>query len=108
MTADRLTPQREAEIGERAATRAAALTAWLDKFSPLSEGQREVENAETVLVEDVPALLAELAAVRAERDCLALAVLFARQWRGGTPFELHKGIDEVLATMPSSGAGETA
>jgi len=39
--------------------------------------------------------------IAAERDCLAMAVLFARQWSGGTPFELHKGIDEVLATMPA-------
>jgi nitrogen fixation/metabolism regulation signal transduction histidine kinase len=62
---DRLSPQRETEIGQRAKSRAEALTAWLDKFSPLVEGQREVEDAETVLSEDVPALLAELAAVRA-------------------------------------------
>ncbi|MFF7184651.1 hypothetical protein ACFZAR_05330 [Streptomyces sp. NPDC008222] len=65
---DRLSPQREAEIAEHVAARAAALTAWLNKFSPLPEGQREVENAETVLEEDVPDLLAELAAVRKERD----------------------------------------
>ncbi|MFE7233984.1 hypothetical protein ACFVAF_25610 [Streptomyces sp. NPDC057596] len=64
---DRLTPQREAENRERTPKRAAALTAWIDKFSPI-DGQRAVENAETVLEEDVPALLAELAAVRAERD----------------------------------------
>jgi hypothetical protein len=49
---------RLAEIRDRSAKRAAALTAWLNKFSPLPEGQREVENAETVLEEDVPALLA--------------------------------------------------
>ncbi|MER5843266.1 hypothetical protein ABT099_23800 [Streptomyces prasinus] len=64
---DRLTPQREAEIAERTPGRAAALTAWLNQFSPVG-GQRALENAETVLEEDVPALLAELAAVRAERD----------------------------------------
>jgi hypothetical protein len=56
---------RLAEIRERASKRAAALTAWLDKFSPLSEGQREVENAETVLEEDVPALLAEVERLKA-------------------------------------------
>lgn len=64
---DRMTPEREAEIAERTPKRASALTAWLDKFSPF-EDQRVLENAETVLGEDVPALLAELAAVRAERD----------------------------------------
>lgn len=67
-TPTRLTPEREAEIAERTPKRAAALTAWIDKFSPFAEGQRALENAETVLEEDVPALLAELAAVRAERD----------------------------------------
>jgi hypothetical protein len=67
---DRLTPEREAEIRERTPKRAADLTAWIDKFSPM-DGQSAVENAETVLEEDVPALLAELAAVRAERDELA-------------------------------------
>ncbi|WP_217235402.1 hypothetical protein [Streptomyces sp. AC555_RSS877] len=55
-----------AEIRDRAAKRAAALTAWLNKFSPLAEGQREVENAETVLEEDVPALLAEVERLKAE------------------------------------------
>ncbi|MFD5910306.1 hypothetical protein ACFWHL_16465 [Streptomyces massasporeus] len=58
---------RLAEIRDRASKRAAALTAWLDKFSPFSEGQREVENAETVLEEDVPALVAEIERLRAER-----------------------------------------
>lgn len=62
---ERLTPQREAEIAERTPKRAAALTAWLNQFSPVG-GQRDLENAETVLEEDVPALLAELYAVRAE------------------------------------------
>jgi hypothetical protein len=56
---------RLAEIRDRASKRAAALTAWLDKFSPLAEGQREVENAETVLEEDVPALLAEVERLKA-------------------------------------------
>lgn len=65
---ERLTPQREADISERTPKRAAALTAWLNQFSPVDGDQRAVENAETVLEEDVPALLAELAAVRAERD----------------------------------------
>lgn len=68
---DRLTPEHETAIATRAASRAAALTAWLNRVSPLSDGQREVENVEAVMEEDVPALLAELAAVRAERDELA-------------------------------------
>lgn len=67
MTANRLTPQREAEIRERAPKRSAEFTEWLNKHSPLPGGDA-AERAETVLEEDVPALLAELAAVRAERD----------------------------------------
>jgi hypothetical protein len=60
-TADQL-----AEIQARASSRSTALTAWLDKFSPLVEGQSEVERAETVLSEDVPALLVEVGRLRAE------------------------------------------
>lgn len=67
MTANRLTPEREAEIRERAPKRTAEFTEWLNKHSPLPGGDA-AERAETVLEEDVPALLAELAAVRAERD----------------------------------------
>jgi hypothetical protein len=61
-----LTDARLAEIAERTPKRAAALTAWIDKFSPL-DGQRDLENAETVLEEDVPALLAEVQRLKAER-----------------------------------------
>lgn len=47
-------------------------------------------------------LPAELKAVRAERDCLAKAVMFARQWNTDAPMGLREGLGEILATMPSS------
>jgi len=63
----RLTAEREAEIRERAPKRTAEFTAWLNAYSPLPGGDA-ADDAEAVLEEDVPALLAELNAVRAERD----------------------------------------
>lgn len=72
MTA-RLSPQREAVIVERAAKRAAEFTEWLNRYSPMP-GQEIANRAEAVLEEDVPALLAELAAARAERDEMQLRV----------------------------------
>ncbi|MCW7941607.1 hypothetical protein AAW14_06045 [Streptomyces hygroscopicus] len=83
MTADRLTPQRETEIRERIAKRTAEFTEWMNKYSPMP-GQEICERAEAVLEEDVPALLAELAAVRAERDALAKRLhdaAMTRTWR---------------------------
>jgi hypothetical protein len=68
-----LTDEQLAEIQARASSRSIALTAWLDKFSPLVEGQAEVENAETVLSEDVPALLAEVDRFKDENALLAEA-----------------------------------
>lgn len=69
MSADagRMTAEREAEIRERVATRGAELTAWMNAHSP-TPGQEVIGHAESVLEEDVPELLAELAAVRKERD----------------------------------------
>ncbi|MDQ0809917.1 hypothetical protein QFZ63_001631 [Streptomyces sp. B3I7] len=61
-----LSPERLAEIAERTPKRAAALTAWLDQFSPTGGDQRALENAETVLEEDVPALLAEVGRLKTE------------------------------------------
>lgn len=63
----RLTPEREAEIRERAPKRTAEFTEWLNRFSPMPGGDA-ADHAETVLEEDVPALLGELDAVRGERD----------------------------------------
>ncbi|MGV9427103.1 hypothetical protein ACWDO7_22805 [Streptomyces sp. NPDC003656] len=51
-----------------------------------------------VSADDALANLAD--AVSAGRDCLAMAVLFARQWNPHAPVGLHQGIDEILATMP--------
>ncbi|MEU2111862.1 hypothetical protein [Streptomyces sp. NPDC019507] len=39
---------------------------------------------------------------RAERDCLALAVQFALQWKEGAPVGLREGIEKILATMPAA------
>ncbi|WP_318202909.1 hypothetical protein [Streptomyces sp. SCL15-4] len=36
----------------------------------------------------------------AERDCLAMAVMFALQWTPNAPMGLREGIEEILATMP--------
>lgn len=62
-----LTPESEAEISERAPKRLAELTTWLNRNCPIP-GQEVIERAETVLEEDVPALLAEIDRLRAERD----------------------------------------
>ncbi|MFJ7525181.1 hypothetical protein ACIQ1S_09660 [Streptomyces griseus] len=39
--------------------------------------------------------------VTAERDCLAMAVMFALQWKPDAPMSLRDGIEEILATMPA-------
>ncbi|MFI7239322.1 hypothetical protein [Streptomyces cyaneofuscatus] len=39
--------------------------------------------------------------VIAERDCLAMAVMFALQWKPDAPMSLRDGIEEILATMPA-------
>lgn len=41
--------------------------------------------------------------IAAERDCLAMAVQFALQWKDGATLELREGIEEILATMPEAG-----
>ncbi|MGW4305097.1 zinc finger domain-containing protein [Streptomyces californicus] len=37
----------------------------------------------------------------AERDCLAMAAMFALQWKPSAPMSLRDGVEEILATMPS-------
>jgi hypothetical protein len=60
------------------------------------------------LVAEARRLRAKLAVTVGERDCLAMAVLFATQWTPKAPMSLREGIDEVLATMPSAdGAPDT-
>jgi len=44
--------------------------------------------------------------VAAERDCLAMAVLFALQWTPEAPMGLRDGIEEILATGPRADEGE--
>lgn len=86
----------------------ARLKRKVDSLKALQE-RDDAEYAQAIKERDrALELVAELAAVRAERDCLAMAVLFVLQWSGGTPFELRKSIDEILATMPDDWPGETA
>lgn len=61
------TGQQLDEIEERAACRLVALTQWLDRHSPCS-GQDALENAEGVLQEDVPMLVAEVRRLRAAME----------------------------------------
>lgn len=60
-----ITDQKLDEIEARATARRAALSGWINCYSPLSE-QEALENAEAVLKEDVPALLAEVRRLRDE------------------------------------------
>ncbi|MHB9857660.1 hypothetical protein [Streptomyces sp. YIM S03343] len=53
-----LTTQQLDEITARAKDRRAALTEWINRNSP-QPGQQALENAEAVLEEDIPALLAD-------------------------------------------------
>jgi hypothetical protein len=48
-------------------------------------------------------VLAENGNAAAERDCLAMAVLFALQWKEGAPVGLREGIEQILSTMPKAG-----
>ncbi|WP_225637396.1 hypothetical protein [Streptomyces solaniscabiei] len=50
--------------------------------------------------QECPALTRTTAQVAAERDCLALAVTFALQWKPDAPMSLRQGIEEILETMP--------
>lgn len=59
------TPLNLDDIETRAAKRLAALSGWLNCYSPLPE-QEALEGAEGVLKEAVPALLAEVRRLRAE------------------------------------------
>jgi hypothetical protein len=62
-----LTDEQLNAIDARVTARRTALSGWLNCYSPLSE-QEALENAEAVLKEDVPALVAEVRRSRAERD----------------------------------------
>jgi len=50
-------------------------------------------------------VLAENGDAAAERDCLAMAVQFALQWKDSATLELREGIEEILATMPAAKEG---
>ena len=65
-----LTDQQLDDIEARTNARRAALSGWINCYSPLDE-QEALEDAEAVLVDDVPALVAE---VRRLREQLAAAV----------------------------------
>ncbi|MFM9373209.1 hypothetical protein [Streptomyces sp. Da 82-17] len=75
----RLTAERAAEIRER-----------------LNSEHRTAGELTDVVEE----LLAELALIRGERDCLATAVVFANQWTDAAPTGLREGIAQILTTMP--------
>lgn len=49
-------------------------------------------------------VLAGNADAAAERDCLAMAVMFALQWKPDAPMGLREGIEEILTTMPAANA----
>lgn len=78
------TEQQLADIEGRVAIRLAALTQWLDRHSPCS-GQDAVENAEGVLTEDVPALLATVRRLQAELDAARALAADAVQYRVHLP-----------------------
>ncbi|GGW50004.1 hypothetical protein [Streptomyces griseoloalbus] len=89
-----LDDQRLAEITARTPERAAALTAWLNQFAPVG-GQRALENAETVLGEDVPALLAEVQRLRASRWDATKVVERLESRLHATHAELTRALDRV-------------
>jgi hypothetical protein len=51
---------------------------------------------------------ARVARIEAERNCLAMAVLFATQWKPDAPMSLREGIEEILDTMPEAPEPATA
>lgn len=66
-TAQPLTDRQLDQIEARVNARRAALSGWINCYSPLSE-QEALENAETALKEDVPALIAEIRRLRAAME----------------------------------------
>lgn len=85
-----------------------------DKYALIHEREDFVRFAEAVIAVandetdpvyksgyDTGVMHAGAGQIAAERDCLAMAVLFARQWEQSTPVGLREGIDEILATMPT-------
>ncbi|ARF62864.1 hypothetical protein B1H20_16815 [Streptomyces violaceoruber] len=68
------------------------------------------EDEETLVVQELLDSILEFEAARptehaahviAERNCLAMATLFALQWKPNAPMSLRDGIEEILATMPA-------
>lgn len=72
----------------------------IQRTSPLGAATASPGMAAALLAE-VRRLRDELATTGSERDCLAMAVLFARQWTPEAPMSLRDGLDEILAAMPS-------
>lgn len=71
------TDQRLDAIEARVNARRTALSGWINCYSPMPE-QEALENAEAVLEEDVPVLVAEVRRLRAPADRVrALAILEA-------------------------------
>lgn len=77
------------EIAARADEHRAALSGWLNCYSPLPE-QESLEGAEGVLKEDVPALLAEVHRLRAELADAEVEKAKLIRWHGEDETALTK------------------
>ncbi|KAB1146784.1 hypothetical protein F7R91_14485 [Streptomyces luteolifulvus] len=104
-----LTAQQLADIDARAAARRAALSGWINCYSPLDE-QEALEDAEAVLEEDMPALLAEVRRLHdetapltdSERTMLRYALDLAQEqiWsEGGFTDDDQAAVDSLRARV---------
>ncbi|THA72517.1 hypothetical protein E6R60_26675 [Streptomyces sp. A0642] len=93
---------------DRRARYAAAIRAAgvynLDAHTAAAMAVADTEQAD--LRAEVERLRKRAERAEAERDCLAMAVMFARQWKPDAPMSLRNGVDEILAAMPSRTADE--
>ncbi len=85
-----------------------ALVERRDDLTRLALSVMAVADAETDPVYrsgyDTGVMHARGGQIAAERNCLAMAVHFALQWKPDAPMGLREGIEEILATMPDAGA----
>jgi hypothetical protein len=93
------TPHASHADDETARQKIAALLWW---SVPAGTDEEAKERTEQLLNDFAAEVLAGNSAAVAERDCLALAVLFALQWKPDTPMGLREGIERILATMPAA------
>ncbi|WP_020116779.1 hypothetical protein [Streptomyces canus] len=90
MTHTPLTEQQLTDLEALAKSRHAALSGWINCYSPLSE-QEALEDAEAVLGEDVPALVAEVRRLRAELEQRTEDLASAEN-----PTRLRWGLNDVM------------